>query len=190
MAHNSTSAPATTWRVRSVPDLTIGVLVILTGVAVIIYASSMPRLHTGAMGPGLFPTTVGIFLAIFGSILIFQTVRPRADEPTRQPLLDEVMNDDATPDAEEAANVSVVAESPKRLALNALVVAAGVVAYILLAEPLGFSLTMLLILGAIQRVLGASWKSTVLVSAGLTLGLYLMFEKLLLVQLPNGLLGF
>lgn len=185
------SAPGK-WRVRSMPDLIISVIAIVGGAGVIIYASGMPRLNTGMLGPGLFPISVGIMFIIFGTILLFQTLRGSTHGEFNEDIAiqaEESVGDELEL-AEDEGNVVVVDESRTRLVVNAVVVAGGVVAYMLLAEHLGFIITMMLILLVIQKVLGGSWLSSILISAGLTFGLYLMFEKLLLVQLPDGLMGF
>lgn len=221
MAENNSSAPAAIRRVRSTSDLVIAFLAIAGGGAIVIYASGMPRLVTGQLGTGLFPTVVGIMLSLFGMALVFQTLRPRKKQagaaaredegesgelPANvleiEPLAAELIAEDAaavpgggapsTPmddDAGGESSVTVAEESSARLAVNALVVGGSVLAYILLADVVGFLPVMLLILIAIQKVLGGSWVSAILVSIGLTAGLYLVFEKLLLVQLPNGIVG-
>jgi len=65
---------------------------------------------------------------------------------------------------------------------------AGLVAYILLADALGFHITAILILAAWMRALGASWRLTVAVSILSTLVIHLAFYKVLRVPLPWGVL--
>lgn len=174
----------------NVTDLIIGAIVILGGASVIVYALGMTRLNTGDLGPGLLPAVVGGGLVLAGTILLIQAVRGKVvvDED-EAPVLPE---GEATESLEQgdAGAITVSDESPRRLALNAVTVVVSIVAYMLVSEWLGFILTMFLVLSVIQIVLGARWLQAVLVAIGTTVVLYLLFEKLLLVQLPNGLLGF
>lgn len=220
MTDNNVSASAATRRVQSLPDLVIASLTTVGGIAVIIYASGMPRLSTGEIGSGLFPTVIGIGLVLFGAVLTLQSLRPSKGDagpleigdggvnrdalPSNvleiEPLAAELLAEDAAsgaargpakPEADEAphANVTIADESRSRLLVNALVVGGSVLAYILLADVVGFLPLMFVILLTIQKVLGGSWLSSILVSAGFTAVLYLVFEKLLLVQLPDGFVG-
>ena len=58
-------------------------------------------------------------------------------------------------------------------------------------EPLGYILPTLLISGIILRVLGVtSWKIVGLASIGLSVGTYLLFCRILGIDLPAGVLSF
>ena len=65
---------------------------------------------------------------------------------------------------------------------------AGLLAYILLAERLGFHLAGVLVLGLWLRALGTSWRTTVMVAGLGTLLIHLAFYKALRVPLPWGVL--
>ena len=58
----------------------------------------------------------------------------------------------------------------------------------LLAPVLGFPITMALLVIAIVRSLRASWLAAVLTGVLASLGLWGLFEQVLLVQLPDGLI--
>jgi hypothetical protein len=59
---------------------------------------------------------------------------------------------------------------------------------VLLAPVLGFPITMALLVIAIVRSLRASWLTAVLTGVLASLALWGLFEQVLLVQLPDGLI--
>jgi putative tricarboxylic transport membrane protein len=69
-----------------------------------------------------------------------------------------------------------------------LAVLGGVVFYILAADKLGFYLTGVVIIALWVRVLGASWRMTILMAVVAPLIIHLAFYKGLRVPLPWGLL--
>ena len=74
--------------------------------------------------------------------------------------------------------------------LNILVVLGVIVAYILVSDYVGFLFTSLILMGFLMKWLGVSWRWTIAMSILLTIGIYLLFAKMLLVPLPWGLWGF
>lgn len=161
-------------RSRSGVDIAIGAVVAAIGIGVIIYASGLARLNTGAIGAGLFPTVIGIFMVLFGGILLIQGLRGSVQDPAGGQT--------------EAARAA--GENPWRLILNGAAVVGVVVAYLLLADAVGFIPLMIILLALLQIVLGARVLSAVIVAVVATAVLYVVFEQMLLVQLPNGILGF
>ncbi|MDP9806310.1 putative tricarboxylic transport membrane protein [Trueperella bonasi] len=175
----------------NVPDAVIGSIAIVSGIAVIIYGFSLKRLVTGQLGPGLFPIVGGILFVIFGGILLIQALRgtTSADE------LEEILERNAAEGAKEeelgeGGSFEFTSESAGRLAVNGLVVIGGIIGYMLLADHLGFILTMFLVLFAIMVALKEKIWRAALMSAVITAILYLAFEVALLVQLPDGIVGF
>jgi putative tricarboxylic transport membrane protein len=73
-------------------------------------------------------------------------------------------------------------------ALGGCVVA--IVAYALLFQWLGFTLATALMAVPVGMAFGGSWKQSLLGGIGLGLGFFLLFDKLLDVVLPTGLLAF
>ncbi len=67
---------------------------------------------------------------------------------------------------------------------------AAVFAYTLLFEMLGFTLATAVMALPVGMAFGGSWKQSLAAGAGLGLVLYFMFDKLLDVVLPTGLLAF
>lgn len=79
----------------------------------------------------------------------------------------------------------------RRVHLKPLAFAAGAVfAYALLFELVGFTLATTLMALPVGMAFGGTWKQSLAGGAGLGLLLYLVFDKLLDVVLPTGLLAF
>lgn len=68
--------------------------------------------------------------------------------------------------------------------------AVAVIGYALLFELLGFTLATMLMAVPVGMAFGGGWKQTLAGGVGLGLVLYLLFDKLLDVVLPTGLLSF
>ena len=147
-------------------DLVGGLLAAALGGAVVVHVRTFPELPDGQPGPALFPGIVGSLLVLFGLVLVVRAVlgrgRPSAD-----------------PDA------GVTAQGR----LRALAVLGLVVGYLLLAETLGFALTMGVLLVLLMWLLGARPLVAVLAAAVTTGFIVLVFEELLLVPLPSGFIG-
>lgn len=62
--------------------------------------------------------------------------------------------------------------------------------YAFLFEILGFPIATTLMAVPVGMAFGGTWKQSLLGGAGLGIGLYLLFDKLLDVVLPSGLLSF
>jgi putative tricarboxylic transport membrane protein len=67
--------------------------------------------------------------------------------------------------------------------------AAAVLVYALLFELLGFTLATALMAVPVGLAFGGSWKQSLAGGAGLGLALFFMFDKLLDVVLPTGVLA-
>ena len=65
---------------------------------------------------------------------------------------------------------------------------AGLVAYVLVVDAVGFHITAAALLLAWSRLLGASWRLALPVALTATIVIHLAFYKLLKVPLPWGLL--
>jgi putative tricarboxylic transport membrane protein len=148
-------------------DLVAGLLAAALGAAVLLYVRTFPELPGGLPGPALFPGIVGALLVVFGLVLSVRAVRSRRW---------------FTP-------LGTGARATAKGRLRALGVLGFVVGYLLLAETLGFVLTMGVLLFLLMWLLG----SRPLVAAGaaaVTTGfILLVFGQVLLVPLPPGPLG-
>jgi putative tricarboxylic transport membrane protein len=155
--------------VRSVPwrhDLVGGLLAAVLGAAVVLHVRTFPELPDGQPGPALFPGLVGGLLVLFGLVLVVRAVLARG-EPA------------ADPDA------GITAQGR----LRALAVLGLVVGYLLLAETLGFAVTMSVLLFLRMWLLGARPLVAALAAVATTGFIFLVFDELLLVPLPEGPLG-
>jgi len=115
-------------------------------------------------GPGLFPLGLGCTLSILAIVLIVQA---RMGSATKAPSEDE-----------SPADYRTIA-----LVLGLLLISA------LLFEPLGYLLTMTILTGALLRLAGRGWASTLLITVISVLASYWLFKDALGVPLPQGILG-
>lgn len=192
-------------------NLLIGGLAVLAGAIVIPYGASMPYIREGIPGPGLFPMMIGGLLILFGLLLPMTTwigarrtrgslagtdggsaaatgteADPFALSGAAVPSTDE----DVAEEGLETVGVmdTDVGSDGARRWINGAILMGGIVAYVLLAPVLGFPITMALLVLAIVRSLRASWLTAVLTGVLASLGLWGLFEQVLLVQLPDGLI--
>lgn len=186
----------------------------LAGAVVIPYGASMPYIREGIPGPGLFPMMIGGLLILFGVLLPLSTwigarregrrrhragagggaAAPGDGDGSEAFALPGAAVQDADGDtpveALETAGVmdtDVGSDGPRRW-INGAILLGGILAYVLLAPVLGFPITMALLVIAIVRSLRASWLAAVLTGVLASLGLWGLFEQVLLVQLPDGLI--
>jgi putative tricarboxylic transport membrane protein len=151
---------------RNRTDIIGSVLLIFIGIGVVIESLRL-QLGTPLMPkPGFFP-----FLG--GSLLIGLSIIPlvqdwlRRDQSTRQPR-------------------KVVGELRKPVIL---IVSMSI--YTAVLEPLGYLLPTIILVAVILRVLGVtSWKILILASLGLSVGAYVLFGRILGIDLPTGVLPF
>lgn len=187
------TVPMTETAPRGAPatgDVVLGVLSLAAGIAVFLYASGMPTIAEGLPGPGLFPMIIGAFLAVLGAVLALKALlRRRAPGPAG-------LTDIGRPvPADSAAGIEAADSGPGTGAgdgvpwQNAVVVLGGIAFYVAAADVLGFAITMFVVLAAIMLVLRSRVLVAVLTAAGITAALYLVFELVLMVQLPNGFAG-
>ena len=147
-------------------DGLIGIVLILFGAAVLFFTQGFPTLEEGYPGPALFPNVLAALFLIAGLVLLFQGVRSKAAliKIDRQAL-------------------------GGRALLNILSVLAAVVVYIFLSELVGFLILSFGLLLLLMTWFRASAFWSVVMACSVTLGIYLLFAKFLLVPLPWGLWG-
>jgi putative tricarboxylic transport membrane protein len=148
-------------------DLVAGLLTAALGVAVVLYVRTFPELPDGQPGPALFPGIIGGLLVLFGLVLAVRAVRAirRGERP------------------------GVGAPAAMQGRLRALGVVGFVVGYLLLAETLGFLVTMAVLLFLLMWLLGSRPLVAACAAAVTTGFVFLVFGELLLVPLPSGPLG-
>ena len=142
-----------------------GAALVALGAVVLWHIQGFPPMPGQKYGPAWFPGLIAIGLIACGALLV--AARLRAAQP--EPLL-------ALPDW---------IRRPRPVASVASVVA-GLAAYVLAADALGFHLIATALLLAWSRLLGASWRLAVPVALLATVAIHLAFYKLLKVPLPWG----
>jgi putative tricarboxylic transport membrane protein len=149
-------------------DAVIGVVLVLFALAVIGYARTFPAMPGQNYGPALFPTLIGIGLALAGAILIVGGVARRKTDPL-------------------VGGGEWLRSGPHLMSFLAVV--GGLLVYILISDWLGFILTALpLLFGWLLLFRGGKPLSSLVIALGVTLVVDYAFSQLLLVPLPLGLL--
>ena len=142
-----------------------GAALVALAAVILWHIQGFPAMPGQKFGPAWFPGLIAIGLAICGALLFRAGLRERA------PLF-------AIPEWMQR-------QHGRRAVATVL---AGLVAYILLADALGFHITGVLILALWMRALGASWRVTAAVAVIATVLVHLAFYKVLRVPLPWGVL--
>lgn len=179
-------------------DLWVGGAAVMVGTAVIPYALSMPEFRN-TPGPGLFPLMIAGLGILFGVSLVSKACwRARSGAPAPQAGEDTAAGAAAAAPQELRAaegddsgptmRPSLAATERARW-VNAATALGSIVFYILLVETLGFLLTMFAVLSGIMLVLRSRWWVALATAAVVTLALHTLFQRLLLVQLPGGILA-
>ena len=119
-------------------------------------------LEVDVVGPGFFPKILAVFGLVLGILLFFG----RSDE-------------EAGGDA-GGARSDLAAMTPVALLLG----------YVLVLEPVGFPIATLVFLAATFRYLGhPSWKGALLLATMITAAVFFLFNLLLDLRLPLGVLA-
>jgi putative tricarboxylic transport membrane protein len=149
-----------------VSNTAIGLFLILFAAVVLWHVQSFPSLDNGYPGPALFPSVLAVLFIFCGIGLIIQGVRQR----------EKLLKFDTG-----TLNLSGL--------LNILFVLGMIVCYIFLAQYIGFLIFSFLVLLILMKWLKVKTLASLLMSGGVTLVIYLLFAKVLLVPLPWGLWG-
>ena len=149
-----------------VSNTAIGLFLILFATVVLWHVQSFPSLDNGYPGPALFPSVLAVLFILCGIGLIIQGVRQR----------------------EKLLKFDTGALTLTGL-LNILFVLGTIVCYIFLAETIGFLIFSFMVLLILMKWLKVKTTSSIVMSIGVTLVIYLLFAKVLLVPLPWGLWG-
>jgi putative tricarboxylic transport membrane protein len=146
-------------------DALSGAALVALGAVVLWHIQGFPPMPGQKYGPAWFPGLIAVGLIVCGALLV--AARLRAASP--EPLL-------AMPGWTRRA----------RPVASVVSVIAGLVAYVLLADTLGFHIIAAALLLVWSRLMGASWRLAVPVAIAATLVIQLSFYKLLKVPLPWG----
>lgn len=149
-------------------DQITGIILLIFSGFVIEESWRMPQ-QSGTFGPGVgfLPFWLGVLMAIL-SILLIVTAWRRPADSTKKAIL------------------------PGRQARIAIVlVLIGLAVYIVLLELFGFLVdTMLFTAFLLSVVMRERWKMTLLIALITSVALYVVFQKLLEVNLPKNMFGF
>jgi putative tricarboxylic transport membrane protein len=149
-----------------VSNTAIGLFLIIFALAVIIHTQTFPSLDNGYPGPSLFPRVLAVLFILAGIGLIIQGIKKR----------------------EKILKFDIGAVSRAGW-INILFVLGAVVCYIFLAEVIGFLILSLVIMMVLMKWLRAKTSWSLVMSVIVTLAIYILFAKILLVPLPWGLWG-
>jgi putative tricarboxylic transport membrane protein len=149
-----------------VSNTAIGAGLIVFAIAVLFYTRTFPTLERGYPGPSLFPNVLAVLFIIAGITLVAQGVRS----------------------GERIIKFDTSGITRSGL-INILLVLGGIVFYIYLSDFLGFQITSFILLFGLMKCLRVSTHWSLVMACGITLAIYLLFAKMLLVPLPWGLWG-
>ena len=149
-----------------VSNTAIGLALIIFAIAVISYAGTFPTLEDRYPGPSLFPIVLAVLFIFAGIILTVQGIR--SGEKTLK---------------------FDTSDLTRPQLINLLLVLAAILFYIFLSDFLGFLITSFIVLLALMKRLRVSNRWGLIMACGITLMIYMLFHKMLLVPLPWGLWG-
>jgi putative tricarboxylic transport membrane protein len=149
-----------------VSNTAIGLALIIFASAVLIHVQGFPNLDNGYPGPSLFPEVLAVLFIFCGIGLIIQGVRQR----------EKILKFDL-------GNITPAGW------LNIAFVLGTILCYILFAEFLGFLIFSFVILMILMKWLKVKILPSLVMSFIVTLSIYILFAKVLLVPLPWGLWG-
>jgi putative tricarboxylic transport membrane protein len=149
-----------------VSNTAIGLVLIIFATAVLVHVRTFPSLDNGYPGPSLFPSILAVLFIICGIGLSVQGIRAR----------EKVLKFD-------------IGTLTQRGVINIIFVLAVIVCYIYLSDYTGFLILSTVLLFVTPKWLGVSTLRSLILAVTVTLGIYVLFAKVLLVPLPWGLWG-
>ena len=149
-----------------VSDTAIGLSLIIFACAVLVHVQSFPKLDNGYPGPALFPSVLAVLFILCGIGLIIQGFRKREN----------ILKIDL-------GSVSLAGW------INIAFVLGAIVCYIFFSDYIGFLIFSFVILMILMKWLKVKIILSLVMSISVTLAIYLLFAKILLVPLPWGLWG-
>ena len=149
-----------------VSNTVIGLGTVIFSIWVLLYARNFPKLEQGYPGPSLFPMVLAVLFIFAGIVLIVQDLRSGAKKLKF--------------DISDLSRVHLI---------NIGLILAAILFYIFVSDFLGFQITSFIILVFMMKRLRVSTFWSLIMACGVTLGIYVLFAKMLLVPLPWGLWG-
>jgi putative tricarboxylic transport membrane protein len=149
-------------------DAVFGAILLILGIAVLVHVPSFPQMAGQKVGPALFPGLIAAGLVVCALILIVNGVRLRAIQPW----------------------INTGEWTRSRRHIGAFFVTIGaVIAYIVLADKLGFLIIGPLVLFALFIAYGVRPATAIVVAIVVAFVIHYAFYKLLRVPLPWGVLA-
>lgn len=148
-------------------DAIFGAIFALLGAVVLVHVQRFPNIPGQQYGAAIFPGLVAAGFVVCGVLLVVSGVRRRGAQPWF-----------------EAGDWL---RSPPHV-VAAVAIVAGVAAYILVVDAVGFLIVSPLLLLVWFRVLGVRWRAAAVAALVTTLVIWYAFYKLLRVPLPWGVL--
>ncbi|OGP53580.1 MAG: hypothetical protein A2162_01950 [Deltaproteobacteria bacterium RBG_13_52_11b] len=143
---------------------------ILLGLTISIWSATFPFGGLKSPGPALLPIACGIILILLGVILLLQT-RVRKSGSSAKP----------------SGRLFPQGDAGRRVVLTL----GGMLLSAILLVPLGFALTVFLLLLFLMRAIQPqTWRVAVFYAFVSASGSFIVFKVLLKSQLPSGFLGF
>ncbi len=143
-------------------DTILGGAAAVLGAAAFLDTLSFPKMADGSPGPALFPQILGVLLVIFGLIVIVQSTRPHAAEENHY--------------------------EPVAI-LKAGGVLVGIALYVAFVHKLGFLITATVIMLGMMLMMKVRLRVGLPAAVAIALFSMVLFEKVLRVPLPPGILG-
>jgi putative tricarboxylic transport membrane protein len=140
----------------------LGGAVALLGAAVFLNSMTFPPQPGGWPGPGLFPQILAVLLVFFGGAVTVQAVR--------------------------STSTVAVSYEPASM-LKAAVILVAIAIYIAVVQRLGFLITASLVTCGLMLLLGVKIRIAVPAGVGVAVMCVVLFERVLRVPLPPGILG-
>jgi len=157
-------------------EIASSLALILFGAVFLLYDIKYPLDQWENPGPGAFPLMVGAVLVVLAAWQLIQAFRK-----TKTPGREERSKGDA----------SIAGEVPKkdRGETKVLLMIAVFIIYLLMVKWVGFFTSNFLFVIVSSKFMGArDWKGPVLLSAGINLFCYFLFEVWLKLSFPRGIL--
>ena len=148
-------------------DAVFGAVLLLVGIAVLVHVPAFPPIPGQKYGPAIFPGLVATGLIVCALLLIVSGLRQRATEPWFE---------------------AGAWTRSRRHVVALIATVGGPVAYVLLADKVGFLVIAPLLLVALFIAYGVRRNVAIATAIVVTLVIHLAFYKLLRVPLPWGVI--
>lgn len=159
---------------KAFANLVCSVLLLAFEIWALVQTFGFKVVKKAVVQPAAFPQIMCIGMMVFTVILLVQSIVKLTSMKEDDPL------------AEPAASINVLKNKGVQAALFVVVLC---IAYVLLFEVLGYVLISAIVSAIIMLLIGKrDWKQIVLVSVLVPLAMWLIFYKLLTVNIPMGVL--